>query len=207
MVPGVAHRRVSTLGRRLLALILLLAATWLPAALPPALASGPALVAHAQAPAPLPPMRDLEELAREVAALHRANGGVTVNLYHGNLAGQPLHVVSVYPELTVTVEGAEVDPAVLRQFIAQHLPLLRDPRNNVGTWHNPADGRTYLDVSTALPDREHAIELGRRYNQLGIFDLHLLEFVDTGGTGAPPPNLPPLHQRLPPVPAGLLPTK
>jgi hypothetical protein len=195
---------VLAVARRVLALLLVLAASVAPAPLPTALPASPPLVAHAQAPAPLPPLRDLDAVAREAAALHAANGGATISLYHGNLAGQPLYVVSLYPELTLVVEGAQVDPAVLRQFAAEHLWLLMDPRNSLGTWHNPDDGRTYVDVSTALPNRERALALGRRHNQIGIFDLARLEFVEVGGTGTPPPNLPPLPQRLPPLPAGTL---
>jgi hypothetical protein len=152
-------------------------------------------------------MRDLDEVARETAALHRANGGATVSLYHGDLSGRPLHVVVVYPELSRAVDGRELDATQVRQFIAERLPLLADPRNNVGTWYDPADGRTYLDVSTALPDREQAFTLARRYNQMGVFDLYRLELVEAGGTGEVPADLPPIDQRLPPLPAGARRTK
>jgi hypothetical protein len=193
--------------RWLLPLLVLLATMTVPGWQAPIVGPGPVLVVRAQVSTPLPPMRDLETLAREVAALHRANGGATVNLYFGDLSGEPFHVVSVYPELTLTIEGAEVDPRVLAQFAAQHLALLADPRNNLGTWYNADEGRTHVDVSTALADRELALEFGRRYNQAGIFDLMRLEFIEVGGSGEPPPNLPPLHQRLPALPPGVLPRK
>jgi hypothetical protein len=146
------------------------------------------------------PVRDLDAIATEVAERHRENGGSTVNLYDGDLSGEPLYVVTIYPELTQIRDGPEIDPAAVRAFIERHRALLLDPRNNVGTWFNAEDGRTYLDVSTALADLDLALDLAHRYNQMGIFDLCELEMIDTGGTGTAPADLPPLDQRLPPLP-------
>lgn len=152
---------------------------------------------QAPAPAPAPPARDLAELAQEVASLHGANGGATVNLYRGDLSGQPLYVVVVYPELSVAVAGRELAPDQIRDFAAVNLALLRDPRNNVGTWYDAAGDRSWLDVSTAVPDREQALAWARQYNQASVFDLLQLESIETGGSGEPPANLPPIEQRLP----------
>ncbi len=87
----------------------------------------------------------------------------------------------------------------MRRFIAANLELLRDPRNAVGSWFNEADGQTYLDVSSAVADREQAIQLAGRYNQIAIFDLHRAEAIETGGTGEPVFDLPPVSERLPPL--------
>ncbi|HEY7064238.1 MAG TPA: hypothetical protein VII06_22350 [Chloroflexota bacterium] len=164
----------------------------------------PALAAPAQQAQPLPPALDLDAVAAQAAALHRANGGATVNLCYGDLAGQDLYVVVVYPELSETVPGPDLDAARIRQFIADHLALLSDPRNNVGTWVDD-DGNSVLDVSSALPDRAQAIALAQQYNQMGVFDLAQMETIDTGGTGAVPAGLPPVEQRLPPIPAQFAP--
>jgi hypothetical protein len=153
-----------------------------------------------QAAPPLPPTVDLDGIAAQTAAVHRANSGATVNLYQGDLAGQRLYVVVIYPELSEAVPGPDLDPARIRQFIADHLTLLADPRNNVGTWFNDEDGYTYLDVSTALPDRAQAIALGHQYNQMGVFDLSQMTMIELGGSGEPPASLPPIDQRLPPPP-------
>jgi len=184
--------------------VLALAAVCL--ASPPArlLAAPDAQAAPAQ---PLPPTLDLDAVAAQVAALHHANGGATVNLYRGDLAGQALYVVVVYPELSEAVPGPELDAARVRQFIADHLALLADPRNNVGTWFNDEDGNSYLDVSTALPDRAQAVALGSQYNQMGVFDLSRMATIELGGTGEPPPGLPPIEQRLPPLPADVVPSR
>jgi hypothetical protein len=168
----------------------------------------PPLASVLAAPAqPLPPKLDLDAVAAQTAALHRANGGATVNLYRGDLAGQALYVVVVYPELSEAVPGPDLAPARIRQFIADHLTLLADPRNNVGTWFDDEDGYSHLDVSTALPDRAQALALGEQYNQMGVFDLSEMTTIDVGGTGDVPANLPPIEQRLPRLPADVLPDR
>ena len=153
-------------------------------------------VIHAAQVGELAP-RDLDALAAEVVALHAANGGATVNLYHGDRAGQPLYAVVVFPELSVSSPGRALDAAWVRAFIDAHLPLLRDARYNVGSWYDIELDESYLDLSTALPDREQALALGRQYNQHTVFDLLRLESIDAGGTGALPSSLPPWDQRLP----------
>lgn len=137
------------------------------------------------------------EAAESISALHRTRGGSTFNLYFGDLAGQSLYAVSVYPERSRLVGGPELDLRILERFLLDNLDLLQDPRNNAGTWFNEADGNTYLDVSSTLPSRQQAIQLARRYNQIGVFDLRTSEVIETGGTGELIPNLPPPAQRLP----------
>jgi hypothetical protein len=39
------------------------------------------------------------------------------------------------------------------------------------------------DVVAVLPDRETALALGRRYNQIAIYDLAAGEEIEAGGTG------------------------
>jgi hypothetical protein len=108
-----------------------------------------------------------------------------------------LYSVSLYPERGVMISGRRIGADVLTAFVTANLDLLRDPRNCIGTWYNEADNITYLDISAVLPDREDAIALSRRYNQIAAFDLARLQVIETGGTGAPIVDLPPLTERLP----------
>lgn len=145
--------------------------------------------------AALPEPMDVGEIARYIEIVHRANGGSTFNLYFGDLAGEELYAVSLYPELSVLIEG---HPTLedLHQFIVDNYTLLRDPRVSVGTWYNSENGITYLDVSATIPDRELAIALGQEYNQLAIFSLATFEEISTGGTGEIIAGLPPIFDRL-----------
>ncbi len=144
-------------------------------------------------PAPLDPA----DVARQGAALHQQNGGSTVSLYFGDLAGQRLYVVDLFPERERLVAGAEVPAALLEQFIAANRDLLADPRNTVGTYFDEETGSSAVNVSTALPDRELALALARRHNQQFVFDLGTMGPIPIGGTGQAPADLPPLDQRLP----------
>ncbi|MGI8552055.1 MAG: hypothetical protein ACR2PL_14910 [Dehalococcoidia bacterium] len=75
----------------------------------------------------------------------------------------------------------------MRAFILANLDLLEDPKQSstsVGTWYNPDDGNTYLDISVTVSDLAQAIAIGRRYNQTAIFDLQqgrVIELTDVGG--------------------------
>jgi len=145
----------------------------------------------------VPAMLDPSEVARQNVALHRENGGSTVSLYFGNLAGQRLYVVDVFPERERTVPGAEVSQALLEQFVADNRDLLADPRNTVGTYYDEETGNTAVNVSSVLPDRELALALARQHNQQFVFDLGAMTSIPVGGTGQHPADLPPLPQRLP----------
>jgi hypothetical protein len=145
----------------------------------------------------VPAMLDPSEVARQSVALHRENGGSTVSLYFGNLAGQRLYVVDLFPERERVVPGVEVSQALLEQFVADNRDLLADPRNTVGTYHDLETGNTAVNVSSALPDRELALALARQYNHQFVFDLEAMAAIPVGGTGQHPDDLPPLPQRLP----------
>jgi hypothetical protein len=139
----------------------------------------------------------VEEAVAQVEQLHEEHGGATFSLYFGNVLGQELYAVSLYPERSVQIRGRSVPTRRLQAFLALNQDLLRDPRNAVGTWYNEEENTTYLDVSATLPDREQAILLAQQYNQIAIYDLLQKEEIETGGTGEPLLDAPPELQRLP----------
>jgi hypothetical protein len=145
----------------------------------------------------VPAMLEPREVARQSVALHQPNGGSTVSLYFGDLAGQRLYVVDLFPERERLVAGAELSPAMVEQFVADNRDLLADPRNTVGTYYDEETGNTAVNVSSALPDREMALGLAQEHNQQFVFDLGAMAPIPVGGTGQHPDTLPPLSQRLP----------
>jgi hypothetical protein len=136
----------------------------------------------------------------QIARLHEENGGATFSLYFGSVLGHELFAVSLYPERSVQVRGRFVPARWLQAFIVQGQGLLNDPRIAVGIWYNEEDDLTCLDVTAILPNRDQAIELARRYNQIAIYDLLRGEEILTGGTGDPVPDAPPEMERLPQPP-------
>lgn len=78
-------------------------------------------------------------------------------------------------------EPAPLTAKGLLDFRNEHLPLLRsDPELRVGGWHNPDDGRVYLDISRVFPTREEAIQFGREQGQLSIYDRANNDVIPTG---------------------------
>jgi hypothetical protein len=150
----------------------------------------------------LPTLLNEREAAAQVAALHQAAGGATFNLRFGNQVGQQLFAVSLFPERTVILPTRLVRIDALIAFMRRNADLLADPRCCVGTWFDPDDGVTYLDVTLVLPSKRLAIRLAQQYNQIAIFDLSRLSVIATQGSGKPHSQAPPEQQRLPKMKRG-----
>lgn len=58
-------------------------------------------------------------------------------------------------------------------YVATHETSLEEakPGQLVGVWTNPETGRTHIDNTRWVYSRETAIELGKRHNQLAIWDI------------------------------------
>lgn len=122
------------------------------------------------------PVYDLDRAASIVDQLTSKNDGSTFNLYKGDLSGTQHYSVSAYPERGRVVEG-KPSPEQVKQFIHQNQDILQDPKNSIGTWFNPEDGKTYLDISVTTPDLKEASTLGKAKNQKAIFDLGKFETI------------------------------
>lgn len=144
--------------------------------------------------------RQASETAKQVAELHAQYGGATVSLFQGNMAGKPYHSVSIFPDLSVRVDGRNVTPKQVQDFIKKHEGLARNPKVAVGSWYNPDEDITYLDFSVMVQDREVALSLAKLYNQIGVFDLGEMDYIQTDGTGIAPGHMPPLQDRLKDLP-------
>ena len=147
----------------------------------------------------LPPAANVEALAQQVTSWLVDHEGATFNLFFGNMAGQSLYAVSLYPERSVVIAGEAVPEDLLRKFIEDNHDLLVDPRNSIGLWYSSTLQAIYLDVSVALPDKSEAVLLGKRYNQEAIYDLGQDEVLDTGGSGAWREGWGNEGERLPPL--------
>jgi len=113
-----------------------------------------------------------------------------------DVCGEELFAVSIYPERSAIIPSDRLSPEVLEVFLKANRDLLEDPRCCVGTWYNAESDVTFIDVIAAVPDRDHALRLAMRYNQVAIFDLAAMSEIETGGTASVPPDLPPIGRRL-----------
>ena len=146
----------------------------------------------------LPKLSALEDFAESIRRCH-ARGGSTSSRYFGEVAGQNLYAVSLYPDRTAFIPGQQIPIALLTTFIQANQALLEHARNAVGTWYNREEDITYLDITTLVVEREEAIRLASRYNQVAIHDLKQQVEIRTDGTGEEVGGLPPLMERLPPL--------
>ena len=144
----------------------------------------------------LPRRISLARLSARIAETHEREGGATYNPRFGDLAGQPLFAVSLYPGRSCIVVGRFLPSELITAFIRQNGDLLREPRNSIGTWYDSEADVTFLDITAVVAEKREALMLGSVYNQKGIYDLKVGEEIPTGGTGKEPQDAPPDTDRL-----------
>ncbi len=118
------------------------------------------------------------------------NNGSSFSLYAGNMKGKNYYSTSIYPDMTLLVEGKEIDPKIIQRYITENISLLSDKRLVVGTWYNPADNTTYIDISVLVENKDVAQRLSERYNQWGMFHLGGDGYISTNGGGTPLESMP-----------------
>ena len=110
----------------------------------------------------------------KIVKMTKANGGYSVNLPTGTTPENGL-MMGMYkntdPRNTV-VEGMIKNADVEKQA-AMNANQLNNPENYFGTWHNPEDNKTYLDVSKRFEPTElrKAVKFGERTGQLAGYDV------------------------------------
>jgi len=93
--------------------------------------------------------------------------------YHAVTGEQPHEgfAVSVYKGREGVLDVKDLTVEKLWDYAAKNRDLLREPGNFFGGWHNPADGKLYLDVSKVVSSHAEARRLAGAHNQIAYFDL------------------------------------
>ncbi|MHC4752625.1 MAG: hypothetical protein ACYTFW_22485, partial [Planctomycetota bacterium] len=136
--------------------------------------------------------------------IHVGMGGATYNVRTGeNMAGQDALVMSIYEGRQVKVPGQPTSDQIAG-YIEMNKDLLLGPdaRVNLGTWFDPDEGATFLDVVATIP-REHieaAHGLGKEFDQKAAYDLATGQDIPMKGTGQGIPSQIPEAERLSMVP-------
>lgn len=112
---------------------------------------------------------NLLKICNEVAL----NGGISYNLTTGDVNPDCGYMVSL-PSLGVI--ASYVDEDLLRSFIKTRPAALYGVDRWLGIWRDE-DGMFHLDVSVRIEDREQAIEAGKRYNQIAIWDCQRQDII------------------------------
>lgn len=108
----------------------------------------------------------VDTTAVRVAQDIRANGGSTRSVVPG--------VPSPTGGYAVSLKGfQETFPhwsdETIAEYIERHRFQLAQPGRFIGAWID--DGQLYLDVSVVVADLQIALDMGRRNDQLAIFDV------------------------------------
>lgn len=126
--------------------------------------------------------------SKAIAELHNEGGGSTYNPHKGDMGGADAYAVPMHPELSRTIEGDKVTPEQIKKYMETpevKKALASDPTLSVGTWAN--EGKTYLDLSATIANKEEALKLGREHDQKAITYLKTREDIPTGGAGTGTP--------------------
>jgi hypothetical protein len=135
------------------------------------------------APEPAVQPEPATKLVDDILKTHAEFGGSTFNPASGKgLGGEPYYAVSIFPERGLVLDRP-VTAEDLQGFLQQNADLFADPDVSLGTWFDSASGKTYVDASVTVPDKDFATFLGQKFNQKAAFDLQKFEEVPTGGTG------------------------
>ena len=124
-----------------------------------------------------------ETAAVDLAArTKQPSGGFTVDPSSGTDVSSGF-AVAIYPELSRTVPASALVKQSLKDYVHDNPDAFSNPENKFGAWHDPESGEVWLDVSRVVQDRNTAVELGKKHNQIAIWDIGAGEEVSTGGTG------------------------
>ena len=115
-----------------------------------------------------------DEYAQKVAA----EGGVSVDPTSGKSPSQGFMVAYHGAERILDRQPSGTD---LANFASENSEALKG--NYLGAWHE--EGKTYLDVSTNVPDRATADRIGRDEAQRAIFDLQTFKDPKVRGHAQP----------------------
>lgn len=108
---------------------------------------------------------------------HSKTHGSTVSLIHGNMVGQKLFSVSIYPERTVELWT----PPTWQQlfsFALANTDLLLKPAHALGSFFDDWTLEHVIDVVVLTSDRDAALALGLAARQLSIYDLLVRRVID-----------------------------
>lgn len=112
------------------------------------------------------------------------NGGITYNPKRNERrsTGWAVAIDKKYESTTPVSEFTDSGADVIRKYVSQHEEMLAKPGVHLGAWEYQGD--IYLDLSILTQSVDEAADIGRDYDQIGLF--HLSNFsdwvrIDVGG--------------------------
>lgn len=105
-----------------------------------------------------------------LSAIQQADGGFTYNALTKDTPTTG-YALSLYKEREKIIDAKDANVVALAKYTHANRDLLSKTGNYLGGWHNPTDGKVYLDVSTIVKSAAEAERLGREHKQIAYFDL------------------------------------
>jgi predicted GNAT family acetyltransferase len=106
---------------------------------------------------------------KKIIDTHNTSGGSSTSINGETITDG--YAVGISQGNGIAIKGTEITQSDLDNFARQNKTLLSNPDNFIGTWYNKQDGKTYIDVSTRVDNKDEAKELGKKNNQIAIYDL------------------------------------
>jgi ribosomal protein S18 acetylase RimI-like enzyme len=113
--------------------------------------------------------RMTQEIAENTIQHLMRDGGYTVNA-HRSVPKQGW-MVSLPGHEQQYASVPDVTPTGVQRYIDQHEKVLKQNDHYIGGWVDKTSGKTYLDTSKRINDRDAAIAEGRRNKQLAIYNI------------------------------------
>lgn len=141
------------------------------------------------------------EVVHDVLAQVAENGGLSIKLTDGSLPPDGYMVSRNSDKFGTVVMASDFfdekkGAKILGAFLIKNKAELGSGRAYLGVWHEtsktvngvtveiPKDQqRVHLDVTDKIVSKKQAISLGRRRNQISIWDVVNFDEIQTGGTG------------------------
>jgi len=141
------------------------------------------------------------EVVHDVLSQVAENGGLSIKLTDGSLPPDGYMVSRNSDKFGTVVMASDFfnedkGAKILGAFLVKNKAELGSGRAYLGVWHEttktvngvtveiPKDQqRVHLDVTDKIVDKKQAISLGRRRNQISIWDVVNFDEIQTGGTG------------------------
>lgn len=117
-------------------------------------------------------VRATGQSARQLKALAK-KGGFTYNPKTDKVADKGF-VSAIDQKYEARVPASKFSVKDIRAYAKKHADILSQPGHHLGAWRETVNGEDliFLDVSVVKSTIEEAADIGRQYNQLGIFDLN-----------------------------------
>jgi len=140
-------------------------------------------------------------VAQDILRQVKENGGLSVKVTTGELPTGGFMVARDSNKYGLVVKAEDFfDPVRGPRALADHLKANRSTlgmgKAYLGVWHQtskvvdgkevplePKDQLVHLDVTDNVGSRERAVSLGRRRDQISVWDVANFEEVQTGGSG------------------------